>query len=371
MNNQNIIKIFITRPIDSINTNAQCLNAKALLARFKKNNFKWIALRYEVPDESVTRNTKVKIIKLWRKHLWYVHMILTYQKSVQAIFYPGIQKMDYIGLKIRNFFGRKVPIIATLEGFAFDENKWDFARYIGHPIYPHSVPLVDLKRMDEIYSMADHIIAISPLLARVGTKMYGDKFSVLPLGINSEVFFPPKEFVNNIKTRVICVGSLQKRKRPDLFLKLAQKFTDAEFTWYGSGEMMQELIEFKTSKNIDNLFFKGNLSPEEIAIEMRKSDLFVLPAESEGVPKVTQEAAACALPMVIFGFYEAPTVIDGENGFVVWNDEQFCEKVGELIQDKSKAREMGLNGAEMAKHWDWNEIAPRWEEKIAQLISIH
>jgi glycosyltransferase involved in cell wall biosynthesis len=87
------------------------------------------------------------------------------------------------------------------------------------------------------------------------------------------------------------------------------------------------------------------------------------------VPKVTQEAAACGLPVILFGYFEAPSVVDGENGFVVWDDGQLFNRVAELLGDPERAREMGRNGAHLARNWDWNLLAPQWESTIRNVIS--
>lgn len=360
-------RIFVSRPVDIANTNAQCLNAKAMLSRFNDNGNQWLALNYREPDPVVSKNKNVKLTRLWRKHLWYLHMVLSYQQRVDAIFYPGVQWMDYWGLWLRHKLGRKVPVIATMEGLVGDEKK--ISEWAGHPVYCQPVSPEVLKRISKILKGADHIVAISPFLAKIGTEMYGDKFSYIPLGIDLKTFYPSESENNPNKFRVICVGSLQKHKRPDFFLALAEKFPTAEFVWYGAGEMKNELNALKEEREIDNLFFEEPAAPEKIADEMRASDLFILCADSEGVPKVTQEAAACGLPIVIFGFYEAPTVIDGENGFVVWDDCQFSNKVEALINNRSLARLMGAKGVEMSKDWDWDIVAPLWEEKISNCMN--
>src|SRR4029078_3488052 len=98
-----------------------------------------------------------------------------------------------------------------------------------------------------------------------------------------------------------------------------------------------------------NLDFPGGRLPGALADEFRSSSFFVLPSYAEGVPKVTQEAAACGLPIVLHGFYEAPTVIHKLNGFGAWSDEEMIEQVGSFIRDPDRCRQMGLHGAAMAK----------------------
>jgi glycosyltransferase involved in cell wall biosynthesis len=84
---------------------------------------------------------------------------------------------------------------------------------------------------------------------------------------------------------------------------------------------------------------------------------------------VTHEAASSGLPIVLNGFYEAPTVIHEQNGLVAWSDEELIEHVGTLIRDPDKRARMGQRSAEMAKEWDWDLIAPRWEKLIIQLVT--
>src|SRR5690348_7466588 len=97
-----------------------------------------------------------------------------------------------------------------------------------------------------------------------------------------------------------------------------------------------------------NLRAPGALPSARLAEELTRASIFVLPSLSEGVPKVTQEAAAAGLAQVVFGFYEAPSVVDGENGFVVWDDERFMARLKTLVDDPSLVRRFGDKGRAMA-----------------------
>jgi glycosyltransferase involved in cell wall biosynthesis len=98
----------------------------------------------------------------------------------------------------------------------------------------------------------------------------------------------------------------------------------------------------------------------------RKGGAFnVVPATHD----VTNEAAACGLPIVLNGFYEATTVVHKHNGLVAWSDEELIEHVGTLIRDPDARTTMGQRGAEMAKQWDWDRIARQWEDLIIRLAT--
>jgi glycosyltransferase involved in cell wall biosynthesis len=89
---------------------------------------------------------------------------------------------------------------------------------------------------------------------------------------------------------------------------------------------------------------------------------------AEGVPKVSQEAAACGLPVILFGFYEAPSVVDGENGYVVWSDEEMATRLEQLLSDKDLRTRLGARGAVMAREWNWDILALKWERKVLSVI---
>jgi len=206
----------------------------------------------------------------------------------------------------------------------------------------------------------------------MGRRRYGDKFSVVPLGINDSIFNSEDSREVNARPRVVSAGTLQERKRPDIFVELAKRHPEVDFVWYGghgSSERADLLHRIK-AEEISNLSFPGNVQPTELAEAFRSADLFVMPSVSEGVPKVTQEAAACGLPVVLFGYYEAHSVVDGENGYVVWDDDQFYDRVAELLADGEQRSRMGAKGASMALNWSWDVLALRWEAQILEVVNV-
>ena len=359
------IRIFVPRLIDSANTNAQNLNAKALLSRFRQPTARWITTHYHSPDASVTDASQVEVTRLCRTRLWHSHMLLKYQQPVDAIFYPGMEWFDALGLEIRNRTGRRVPVIGTLEGLAGDEERErQLEKLVGHKVHCHRIPRETVERCDKIFRFCDHIIAITPMLASVARELYGDKVSILPLGIDIKVFnYKPRH--TSPRMKVITAATMTERKRPSVVLEAARRFPSVDFAWYGSGPLLDQMRQ--EANGIGNLSFCGNASPERLGKEYSNSDIFILPSLSEGAPKVLQEAAACGLPRIAFGFYE-PTIADGVDGLVVWNDEELFARIGDLIADRARAREMGAQAAASVAGQDWSVIAPRWENEILQRV---
>lgn len=365
-NNFMAVHIFVPRWMDRTNTNAQNSNAKALLSRFRDPRARWTAVRSEAPADAIRQNG-IETIPVSSSRWWELRLALAYQSHFDAIFYTGPHWSDEIGLKVRRLSGRKTPVIATIEGLIADRDAVQrLSDLFGHQVFSEPFAEPGIPRLRWMYGVADHIIAISPFLARVGRFLYGDKVSWLPLGVESRVFHdlgrqePPL-------CRVVGCGSVKARKNPQIFLLLAKRYKEASFVWFGDGVMRQPLIAEAQKMNLKNVCFPGPIQPADLAQEFRNSSLFVLPSYAEGVPKVTNEAAACGLPIVLNGFYEATTVVHSHNGLVAWSDEELIEHVGTLIQNPDARATMGRRGAEMAKEWDWDRVAPQWEELVIRL----
>lgn len=359
--------VFVPTLVDANNLNAQVNNARAILAEWDVPGWRVDTLAYNEPEQRVAENPHVRIIKLWRRHAWYAHLFLRYLRPYDLIFYPGVYPMDTAGLRWRRRLGFKAPVVVTLEGLLGNsQREAEYSAIAGHPVYCQHVPEEALARVDERNRGADHIIAISPFLTRMGKTRFGDKFSVLPLGINP-TFYYYEAHRQQRRLKVVSAGGVKANKRPELFLELARRYPQADFIWYGEGDMRTALTAEAGRRRLANLSFPGALPPSLLGDAFRAADIFVMPSMSEGVPKVTQEAAACGLAQVIFGYYEAPSVIDGQNGFVAWNDEAFMDKVGELIDNPSLVESFGKAGAEMARAWDWTVVARQWRERLIEI----
>lgn len=359
--------VFVPRFFDAGSHNAQNLNAKAILSHF--DTLPGLTLRGVYHDKPIDIKRRVKLTRLWRGRFLRLHMILLYQGRYDAIFYPGKESFDKVGLFLRKITGRSIPVIATLEGIAGDvDRERELKELVGHQVHCNRMPSAQLRNFDLIRHWADHVIAISPFLATIGRHLFGDKFSVIPLGVDPAIFYCDESVEKNDRVTVVCSGTVYARKRPGLFIELAKRLPDVKFVWYGVGELLEQKRQRAEKECYGNIEFAGLVNHNQLAESFRKADLFVLPALSEGVPKVSQEAAACGLPLILFGHYEAPTVEHGKNGYVVWNDEEFFQSVASLVSDREKMKQMGQRSADMAKKWSWEQVAQKWESELHRIL---
>ena len=362
--------VLVPRFFDFGNTNAQNLNAKALLRRFRAPDIAWTGTYYSAPDPQIAARPSIRLVRLWRHRFWHVRMFLLYLNGTDAVFYPGVGEADRIGIRMRDVLRGRTPVVGTLEGLVGDaKREATLTEWAGHEVCCQRVSQRQFRRAEFILQRADHVIAISPFLAEMGRRLYGDKVSMIPLGIDTTMFFPSGIRRRRERQRVVCAGTVTAQKRPGFFVEIAGCFPQADFIWYGDGPMMDEVRGSAAAISARNVSFAGKASPETLGQEFRDADLFIMPSKAEGVPKVSQEAAACGLPQVIFGTYRSPSVIDGVNGYSVWSDEAFISRTADLLADDAKARRMGEAGATLAREWDWESVAPRWEEAVTRVVS--
>ena len=368
MNAQAQRRIIVPRLMDEGNLNAQVLNAKAMLSRFQNPRGRWFVPYYDDPHPAAKANPRVQLIRLMRRHLWPFHMVGHYLRPADAIFYANKEWMDDWGLRLRALTGRKVPLIVTLEGIVGDEERERvLGDYAGHPVHCIRCDPKVLVTTDEVYQQADHVIAISPFLQRMGRKLYGDKISALPLGVEKD-FTPAASRTANKRPVIVGAGSVNPRKRIPALIEVAARYPEADFTWYGNGPDMPALRALASERGLTNFDLAGSRPPAQLADAFRAADIFVQTSWAEGVPKVVQEAAACGLPVVLFGFYEAPSVEHEVNGYVAWSDDELIRYVGELIGDPARRQRMGAESARLARGWSWDVVAPAWEAKILEIV---
>lgn len=362
-------RVLVPRFADETNLNAQNLNAKSLLIRFRNPSTTWSMVHYESPLPAISQAANVELTHLLPRHLWRPHLAAWYQQPADAIFYPGIERTDEWGLRLRRMTARKIPVISTLEALAgTPERERQLSKWAGHPVHCQRVGPELVQRLDYLYKNADHIIAISPFLARMGQKLYGDKCSVHMLGVENKIFRAGTSSKPS-RPRVVSIGAVRHHKRPEQFLRLAASFPEADFIWFGEGNLRIPLTREAEQRGFTNVSFAGVRTSAELASELRAASVFAMPSLGEGVPKVTQEAAACGLPVVIFGTYESPTVVDGQNGFAVWSDDDFLQRVGSLLSDSALRTRMGACSLQMAEKWGWDTLATEWEAEILSRIS--
>ena len=210
----------------------------------------------------------------------------------------------------------------------------------------------------KIYKYATHLFACSDL---AGKWLYGDKaFTVINNAIDVQRFEYSPELRNEMRKRLgisednVVLGhigrfSYQKNheKLITVFNSYLKKHSDAFLIMIGAGETKESIKkaveDLKIEKNV--LFVEPN---NETNKYMQAMDCFVMPSRFEGLPVVTVEAQAAALPIVISDTVSKKCELTDLVSFVplAADDDDWCSAIDEALKIKrySRLEELGQAG---------------------------
>ncbi|WP_306253738.1 glycosyltransferase family 4 protein [Parvularcula sp. IMCC14364] len=369
--------ILFFHSVDQDNLNAQSNNVKAILARWDASEIPATAFHFRAPDPLVAANSNVRLIKLPPNRLWKAKALAAGLNRYSGVVYPCLSAvLDDRFRQMRRALGLGGAVISTLEGVPADQRNQiieqeRLSELVGHKVFCQGIKTPDMAALSRVKADSDLLIAISPFLERIANTIWPDvKTADIPLGVNVERFHARDRVPHgsNKTLKVVSAGNVQQHKRPDVFFELARAHPEVEFMWYGEGKQRHQLQSRAASEGLFNLVLPGAVDGDSLAAAFRQADIFTLPSVSEGVPKVTQEAAACGLPVVCMQYYEPFSVRHGVNGYLAEDDTAYAEHIETLIKDAELRARMGAAGAEMAEDWNWAHVAKRWQTAIRDTV---
>lgn len=166
--------------------------------------------------------------------------------------------------------------------------------------------------------------------------------------------------------RVLYVGRVSPAKGLGYALQALHELDDPRLllSIVGDGPALSRLREDVASLGLEaQVSFEGTLSyGEELMDAYRRSDLFLLPSVTEGIPKVLFEAMAAGLPIIATSVGGIPQVItDGANGLLIEprRPDQIREAIVRLATDGRLRRKLIANGYETVASYTLEATARR------------
>ena len=152
------------------------------------------------------------------------------------------------------------------------------------------------------------------------------KIFLIPLGVDTNEFYPKDVIRNNDKLKVIFLNKLDEQKGFDtfcnaiLYLRGRADFNQMVFTIVGSGKW-KDLAEdlARTHSNVRYLGFV----PQEAIVDIYNShDVLVLPSRWETLSYVCLEAQSCGVPVIATNIPGPNSIIKhGKTGFLIRPEE--------------------------------------------------
>jgi len=353
-------KIFLGAYINYLN--AQNINCKSIATHLDKNKYSVKTLLFG--NKSIENLKGVSYIKVSQR-VFSPCNTFAFLRGVfwaDICYFPKHHSTPKIALRFAKILNKK--FFTTIEGNMCNRRvKSMIDSFNG------------VKNMQNYFSLIPNIYGITKHIiqnAKCGVKLNN---SPLYLGVEKDNFIPEKK---QILKNIVFIGSLIRRKGVEDFFKLANIFPNLNFhiigniskkrtvnlkdKWKNKGDKNKK-IEFS-----DNIILHGKINREDLPQKLKKIDLLFLPSRSEGFPKVILEAAASAIPSIVYHDYGAlEWMTTDENGFVLNSFDDVIKKINQLIDNPELLQKNSEGSLSMSEKFEWKNLIKNWEEVIDNL----
>jgi glycosyltransferase involved in cell wall biosynthesis len=216
------------------------------------------------------------------------------------------------------------------------------------------------------------IVAGADLIITMGTKavtFFREKgivsaYHVVSGGIDPVRFQPGHEASSY---DLILTGRLVEVKRIDVFLRAIRHVVDqiprVRAVILGEGRLREELGALAAELGIArNVTFAGH--QDDVETWLRRSKIFVLTSDSEGLSLSMMEAMMCGLPVVVSDVGDLGDLVeDGVNGYLVPRrcPELFAHRLVDLLSDEAKLRAFSAAARHSALRYETQAAIQRWD----------
>ncbi len=267
-----------------------------------------------------------------------------------------------IGARSMYFCVGGPPEIQGDGGLHSDAHPW-FAKMVT----PDSVVEERLLRIvagfDAVITMGSHAVNF------LRDKGIVTDFHVVSGGIDPIRFQPTQE---NPSIDLISTGRLVPIKRIDVFLQavrnVADKIPEIRAVIVGEGELRDELQTLSIDLGVDRyVSFTGYLDDDDVVTWLRRSKVFVLTSDSEGLSLSMIEAMMCGLPAVVSDVGDLGDLVeDGVNGYLVprRSPDLFADRIIELLTDEQKLKAFSQAARYSTLRYTTEAATAKWDNII-------
>ncbi len=246
-----------------------------------------------------------------------------------------------------------------------------------------------LKRL--LLPYADWLVVQTQSIKEYFPESIQKKTSIIYNPVNEEVFSLPQPVLSSINSesalrssalkgrgderlnRIISVGRLFPQKNQEMmiraFAKVADEFPDWQLVIFGEGplreslELIVESLEMK-----DRILLPGRT--EHVIEELRKSKIFCMSSDYEGMSNSMIEAICVGLPIITTNVSGTKELIeDAVNGYVIGIGDDNClsERIRDLVEDEPKRLLFGKRNVSKAELFKIDTIVIKWESLAERL----
>lgn len=328
------------------------------------------------------RGHSVEIININRHEVFY-----PINAEVQLTFVEEECDGTFIGKKmmwLRSYIKRNRPDVVI--PFMTDVECVTLASMIGLHI-----PVISSERYDPRASnlqyktirwlflrLTTHLVVQTEDIKSCYSKALQKRTSVIYNPVNDEVFrqIENEELkIENIMPRILSVGRLAPQKNfPMLinaFAAIKDEFPDWQLLILGEGPERQSLqLTIDNLQLTDRVLMLGR--SEHVIDELRKSKLFCMSTNAEGMSNALIEAMCVGLPVVSTDVCGAKELLQNpESGLIVpvGDTESLTEALRKVMSSNEMMQQMSERNLAKAEWFKQDRIVDQWETLIRDVVS--
>lgn len=246
-----------------------------------------------------------------------------------------------------------------------------------------SLPRKVLKRL--LLPYADWLVVQTESIKAYFPKRIQKKTSVIYNPVNDEVFENPRmdsrvqssnaasSVQSSKQNRIISVARLYPQKNQKMmieaFAKIADEFPDWQLVIFGEGPLRSSLELLVKSLQLDGRVLLPGRT-EHVIEELRKSKIFCLSSDYEGMSNSMIEAICVGLPIVTTNVSGVKELVDDNiNGFVVecGDVDRMCSALSTLMGNESLMNCFAQNSFERRRLFQMDVVNNKWNSLINQV----
>ncbi|MCK4521239.1 MAG: glycosyltransferase family 4 protein [Nanoarchaeota archaeon] len=233
--------------------------------------------------------------------------------------------------------------------------------------YPNSIKLFVMLFGKNIMKKAKKITALTTESKDNLVKYSGIKkeaVTVIPNGIDTELFKPSKPTFKKDKFTILFVGRLSKEKGIKHLIKACSRYPfDYKLLIVGSGPEKKDIASLvKRLKIQDKVEIKDFIDHNKMPGVYSSADVLIVPSTKEPFGFVTLEALSCGVPVIASNIGGMRDIINDDIGMKV-KPKNKIDLVNALIKIKDDKFRKGLTRncrKYVLENYDWKKIAEKY-----------
>lgn len=218
-----------------------------------------------------------------------------------------------LGYRLFVKYGKALQRMSKLYASSFCLDMTEEGRYAGYPIWylPKCFDILEAL-LSENHT---HLEVLEGIYAFDRKKMYVHYQPVAPVAKQKQF---DGTYLNKETFDILWAGRLDRQKRPDILIQIAERCKDLPFRFhvYGSTVLDADLYT-KRFEELENISYHGAFNGLP-SIDMNNYDIFLYTSQWDGMPNVLLEAVSLGLPVIasdVGGIREL--IVHKKTGFLI------------------------------------------------------